>query len=89
MPWSRLEGPRGAGETRAHTFHRIHTFAALGALRAGTGVLTAGYPAALDFERNGITSYVVYNFDPEARRVTFGDGQMGEAAGSGFTVVTN
>ena len=78
-----------AGETRAHTFHWIHTFAALGALKTGTGALTADYPAALAFERDGITSYVVYNFDAEARRVTFSDGQLVDAAGRGFTVVTN
>ena len=78
-----------AGETRAHTFHWIHAFAALGALKTGRGALTADYPAALAFEKDGITSYVVYNFDAEARRVTFSDGQLVDAAGSGFTVVTN
>lgn len=78
-----------AGETRAHTFHWIHTFAALGTLRTGTGELTADYPAALAFERGGITSYVVYNFDAQARVVTFSDGQLVNASGSGFTVVTN
>jgi endoglucanase Acf2 len=78
-----------AGETRAHTFHWIHTFSRLGTLKTGTGQLTADYPAALAFERDGITTYVVYNFDPEDRLVTFSDGQLVNASGSGFTVVTN
>ncbi len=77
-----------AGETKAHTYHWIHTFAALGQMITGTGDLTADYPAALAFDNNGITSYVVYNFGTAPRTVTYSDGQIVNAA-PGFTVVTN
>jgi endoglucanase Acf2 len=78
-----------AGETKAHTYHWIHTFRRLGHLLTGTGALTADYPAALAFDNNGVTSYVVYNFSGQALTVTFSDGQIVDAAPHGFTVVTN
>ena len=78
-----------AGETRAHTYHWIHTFQRLGHLVTGTGALTADYPAALAFDNNGVTSYVVYNFTAQALAVSFSDGQVVDAAPFGFTVITN
>jgi endoglucanase Acf2 len=78
-----------AGETKAHTYHWIHTFRSLGHMVTGTGTLTADYPAALAFDNNGVTSYVVYNFGGQARAVSFSDGQTVNAAPYGFTVVTN
>lgn len=78
-----------AGETKAHTYHWIHTFRSLGPMITGTGALTADYPAALAFDNNGVTSYVVYNFSGQARVVSFSDGQVVNAAPLGFTVVTN
>ena len=78
-----------AGETKAHTYHWIHTFARLGHLLTGTGALTSDYPAALAFDNNGLTSYVVYNFSGQALVVTFSDGQIVDAAANGFTVTTN
>ena len=78
-----------AGESRAHTYHWIHTFRSLGRMITGTGALTADYPAALAFDNNGVTSYVVYNFGSAMRTVTYSDGQIVNAAPSGFTVVTN
>ncbi len=78
-----------AGETKAHTYHWIHTFRELGQMITGTGALTADYPAALAFDNNGVTSYVVYNFGSALLTVTFSDGQIVNASPSGFTVVTN
>ena len=78
-----------AGETKAHTYHWIHTFRELGQMITGTGALTADYPAALAFDNNGVTSYVVYNFGSAMLTVTFSDGQIVNAVPSGFTVVTN
>jgi endoglucanase Acf2 len=78
-----------AGETRAHTYHWIHTFRRLGHMVTGTGTLTADYPAALAFDNNGVTSYVVYNFGGQARTVTFSDGQVVNAAPGEFTITTN
>ena len=78
-----------AGETKAHTYHWIHTFRTLGRMTTGTGALTADYPAALAFDNNGVTSYVVYNFTGQALPVSFSDGQIVNAAPFGFTVVTN
>ena len=78
-----------AGETKAHTYHWIHTFARLGRLVTGTGILTADYPAALVFENNGVTSYVVYNFSEQPLTVTFSDGQVVNAEPGGFTISTN
>jgi endoglucanase Acf2 len=78
-----------AGETRAHTYHWIHTFRSLGHMITGTGSLTSDYPAALAFDNNGVTSYVVYNFSGQARDVSFSDGQVVNAAPYGFTIVTN
>lgn len=78
-----------AGETKAHTYHWIHTFARLGHLLTGTGALTSDYPAALAFDNNGLTSYVVYNFRGQALLVTFSDGHIVNAAPYGFTVTTN
>ena len=78
-----------AGETKAHTYHWIQTFRALGHMISGTGALTSDYPAALAFNNNGVTSYVVYNFTGAALTVTFSDGQIVDAAPLGFTTVVN
>ena len=58
-------------------------------MTAGTGALTADYPAALAFDNNGVTSYVVYNFGGQMLAVTFSDGQIVNAVPNGFTVITN
>ena len=78
-----------AGETRAHTYHWIHTFRSLGHMITGTGALTADYPAAIAFDNNGATTYVVYNFSGQVRAVSFSDGQVVNAAPYGFSVATN
>jgi hypothetical protein len=61
----------------------------LGRLLTGTGALTADYPAALAFENNGLTTYLVYNFTGQLLEVNYSDGQRVEAKPSGFTVITN
>jgi len=78
-----------AGESKAHTYHWIHTFANLGHLKTGTGALTSDYPAALAFDNNGVTSYVVYNFTGQVLTVTYSDGRVVSAQPHGFTVTTN
>jgi endoglucanase Acf2 len=77
-----------AGETKAHTYHWIHTFRRLGHMKTGTGALTSDYPAALAFENNGVISYVVYNFTGDTIVVSYSDGQIVNAAPNGFTVIT-
>ena len=77
------------GESKAHTYHWIHTFANLGRLKTGTGALTSDYPAALAFDNNGVTSYVVYNFTGQVLTVTYSDGRVVSARPHGFTVTTN
>ena len=78
-----------AGETKAHTYHWLHTFKRLGHLKTGTGALTADYPAALAFDNNGIRRYVVYNFSEQPIVVTYSDGMVVNAGEAGFTVVAN
>ena len=75
-----------AGESKAHTYHWIHTFSSLGHLATGTGDLTADYPGALAFDKAGVRTYVVYNLSSQAKVVTFSDGRVVNAAANGFTV---
>jgi endoglucanase Acf2 len=74
------------GESKAHTYHWIHTFAALGHLVTGTGSLTSDHPAALAFDKDGERTYVVYNFTDQATTVTYSDGHTVNAEPSGFTI---
>lgn len=76
-----------AGETRAHTYHWLHTFNKLGHLLTGTGSLTVDYPAAMAFQNQGVVTYVVYNYDIVERLVTYSDGTIVNAAPGIFTVV--
>ena len=77
-----------AGETKAHTYHWLHTLRALGQLRTGTGSITADYPAAMVFDHEALRHYVVYNFKAEPLTVTFSDGHSVTAA-TGFSVSDN
>ncbi|WP_415226613.1 glycosyl hydrolase [Psychromonas sp.] len=76
------------GETKAHTYHWLHTWQALGHLKTGTGTLTADYPAAVAFEKEGKTTYIIYNYGSLAKEITFSDGTKVDAAPAGFTVKT-
>ncbi|WKT60097.1 glycosyl hydrolase [Microbulbifer thermotolerans] len=75
-----------AGETKAHTYHWIHTYKALGHLASGDGVLSADYPAALVFDNNGQKTYLAYNFGSSARTVTFSDGTSFEVPAGQMSV---
>ena len=78
------------GESKAHTYHWIHTFDELGHLATGTGDITANHPAAIAFDKNGVKSYVVYNFTDQTIPVTFKQGNTVihtmNATPFGFTV---
>ena len=74
------------GESKAHTYHWIHTFKALGHLAMGTGELTSDHPAAIAFDKDGQRTYVVYNFTDQATTVTYSDGHTVNAAPLGFTI---
>ena len=74
------------GESLAHTYHWLHTFAELGQLQTGTGALTADYPAAMVFDNAGVKTYVMYNYGSDARQVRFSDGVVVNAAAGQFTV---
>ena len=75
-----------AGETKAHTYHWMHTFKEVGKLKMGTGNVTADYPAAMLFSTETQNSYVVYNYTNTPRTVTFSDGQTVTATGKGMFV---
>jgi endo-1,3(4)-beta-glucanase len=77
-----------AGETKAHTYHWLHTFNALGQLKTGTGALTSDYPSALAFDNDGVRTYVVYNFTAQERVVSFSDGKQVTATANGFTLIS-
>ena len=72
-----------AGESKAHTYHWLHTFKALGHLN---GELTANDPAALAFDKDGVRTYVVYNFTGQSKTVTYSDGKIVNAAANDFTI---
>ena len=76
------------GETKAHTYHWIHTFSKLGHLLTGTGSLTVDYPAAMAFDNEGVVTYVVYNFDTLERVVSYSDGTIVNAAPGVFTLIS-
>jgi endoglucanase Acf2/chitodextrinase len=62
------------GETKAHTYHWMHVFNGLGQVASGDGSLTADYPAAVAFHKNGVFTYLAYNLGDSTRRVRFSDG---------------
>jgi len=63
-----------AGETKAHTYHWVHTFKELGHLATGTGELTASSPTAVAFNKNGNLTYIAYNYGCSPLYVAFSDG---------------
>jgi endo-1,3(4)-beta-glucanase len=62
------------GETKAHTYHWVYTLKQLGPLATGKADLTANYPAAVAFQKAGVTTYMAYNFGCSALNVGFSDG---------------
>ena len=75
-----------AGESKAHTYHWLHTFKELGHFKMGTGELTANDPAAVAFDKGAVRTYVVYNFTGQTKTVTYSDGKTVNAAPYGFTI---
>ena len=75
-----------AGETKAHTFHWVHTFAKLGHTLTGTGELTADIPSAVAFHNNGVTTYLAYNYSTTETPVNFSDGVTLTAAPGSFSM---
>ena len=77
-----------AGETKAHTFHWLHTLKALGQQITISEGVTADYPSAMTFEKEDLRQYVVYNFDDTTRLVSFSDGHAVNAK-PGFSITNN
>ncbi|BDX07193.1 glycosyl hydrolase [Planctobacterium marinum] len=75
------------GESKAHTFHWLHTFNMLGKMAMGTGELTADYPAAVAFKSNNGITYVIYNFGSSQLTVNYSDGAKIVADAKSFTVI--
>jgi hypothetical protein len=61
------------GETKAHTYHWLQAFNALGTVESGKGTITADYPSAAVFSKNGLRTYVAYNMGSTPRLVSFSD----------------
>ena len=78
-----------AGESKARTYHWLHTMNALGHIQTGTGDLTANYPAAMAFKKNNTINYVAYNYKNTNITVTFSDGKTMIVAPNSFKVETN
>ncbi|ACE83197.1 glucan endo-1,3-beta-glucanase, putative, glu81A [Cellvibrio japonicus Ueda107] len=73
-----------AGETKAHTYHWVYTLKQLGHLATGTGALTANHPAAVAFNKNGILTYIAYNFGCSAINVAYSDGTSMSVPAKGY-----
>lgn len=74
-----------AGETKAHTYQWVYTLKQLGSLATGTGALTANYPAAVAFNKNGSMSYIAYNFGCSAITVNYSDGTSFSVPAKGYS----
>lgn len=59
------------GESKAHTYHWLHNFNALGTVDAS---VSADIPTYAVFIKNGNRTYVAYNPDSTGRNVRFSDG---------------
>ncbi len=62
------------GESKAHTYHWIHAWEQLGHLLTGTGAVTSNDPTAVAFDKNGVITYLAYNFSHQAKTISFSDG---------------
>lgn len=74
------------GETKAHTYHWVHTMSVLGAPQLGKQELTADYPAAAAFSKNGSLSYIAYNYSNAEITVNYSDGTQLKVPPNGFSV---
>ena len=78
-----------AGETKAHTYHWIHTFKSLGQLATGTETLAADYPIAAAFDNDEHRTYVAYNYKNIPIEVRFTDGMGLLVPANAFRVKTS
>jgi len=76
------------GESKAHTYHWLHTWKALGHLYSGNGDITADSPAAMVFDKNGEKTYASYNFSTQPQQVAFSDGTRLTVQPNSFGVIT-
>lgn len=75
------------GETKAHTYHWLHTWKNLGQLVSGTGAITADHPATMVFEKENQRIYVAYNFSKSPKEISFSDGTRLMAKPNGFATL--
>ena len=59
------------GISKAQTYHWLHAMNVLGQYQS---TITADYPVAVAFKKNGVVRHVAYNYDSTPRTVTFSDG---------------
>ncbi|MCY7297090.1 glycosyl hydrolase [Alteromonas sp. a30] len=74
------------GDSKAHTYHWIHTMRGLGHIANGKGNLTANDPMALIFNKNGGKTYIAYNYGSSVKRVEFSDGMAMNVAPGSFGI---
>jgi endoglucanase Acf2 len=76
-----------AGETKAHTYHWVHTFKQLGHTITGTGELSANLPTAVAFQNDDVTTYLAYNYGATEAAVSYSDGTAFTVAPASFAMV--
>ncbi|MGD8910528.1 MAG: glycosyl hydrolase, partial [Chromatiales bacterium] len=78
-----------SGETKAHTYHWIHAMNSLGSVVTGKDELSADNPSAIAFEKDGLVTYVAYNYEAENQYVRFSDGMGLNVPPGKFRVLTS
>jgi endoglucanase Acf2 len=71
------------GSTKAQTYHWIHNLNTLGKVNPN---VTANHPIYAVFDKDGVRSYVVYNFSDSPVEVEFSDEKIMTAGPNDFTV---
>lgn len=74
------------GESKAHTYQWLHVWKQLGHMLTGTGEVTSNDPGALAFEKQGVVTYLAYNFSNAPRQIDFSDGHSFLAKPNAMTV---
>ncbi|UJF32228.1 glycosyl hydrolase [Paenibacillus hexagrammi] len=69
------------GNSKANTYHWIYNLDAMGNADKS---ITANYPLAVVFNKNGVKTYVVYNMTNASKTVTFSDGTTVTAPANSF-----
>ncbi|ADU31969.1 glycosyl hydrolase [Evansella cellulosilytica] len=71
------------GSTKAQTYHWIHNLNVLGRVNPN---VTADHTTYAVFDKDGVRSYVVYNFTDTEVEVSFSDGMTMTAGANDFTI---